>query len=143
LAVSSVSDAVPDLRIVVDHLPKLEPTREEQTAYGAVLLELQKRPKVYTKLSAVIHEVDGKVSSRLADHKARLDHLSEIFGEDRILFGSDWPNSDGTGPVDEVVAIMKAYFAGKPRSQAEKYFWRNSMAAYGWKPRNPVQAALV
>ena len=34
-----------------------------------------------------------------------------VFGEDRVIFGSDWPNSDGVAPVDKVFAIAKEYFA--------------------------------
>ena len=35
----------------------------------------------------------------------------------------------GVAPVDKVFAIAKEYFAAKPRAVAEKYFWRNSVAA--------------
>ena len=51
--------------------------------------------------------------------------LVETFGEIAILFGSDWPNSDGVAPVDQVFRIAKEYFATQPRAVAEKYFWRN------------------
>jgi L-fuconolactonase len=142
-AVVRVSDAVPDLRIIIDHLPKITVAPADTAAYEAVLAEIGKRPAIYTKLSAVIGPVNGKMSKNLADHKPRLDHLCEVFGEDRVLFGTDWPNSDGVGTIEEVVGIMKAYYAGKPRAQAEKYFWRNSVAAYRWAPRNPAQRRLV
>lgn len=142
-AVVRVSDAAPTLRIVVDHLPSLDPTPGEARAYEAVLAELKARPNIYTKLSEVIHPVGGVTSTDLAAYRDRLDHLYDTFGEDRVLFGSDWPNSDGVAPVDKVVALVRAYFAGKTRAQAEKYFWRNSLAAYYWKPRNAAQRALV
>jgi predicted TIM-barrel fold metal-dependent hydrolase len=141
-AVARVSDAAPGLRIVVDHLPHLDPTAAEMRAYEAALAELKARPNVYTKISEVIHPVGGVTSTNVEDYRARLDHIYEVFGEDRVLFGSDWPNSDGVAPVDKVVAVARAYFAGKTRAQAEKYFWRNSIAAYRWKPRTPAQAAL-
>ncbi len=41
-----VTDKVPNLRVVVDHLPSLEPTAAERPAYDAVLAEMQKRPNV-------------------------------------------------------------------------------------------------
>ena len=65
-----------------------------------------------------------------------------VFGEDRVIFGSDWPNSDGVAPVDKVFAIAKEYFATRPRREAEKYFWKNSIAAYKWIRRDPSQPAL-
>jgi len=91
------------------------------------------------KLSEIIHRVNGQVSTDLAAYRARLDALMAVFGEDRILFGSDWPNSDGVAPIDKVFAIAKQYFAAKPRSVAEKYFWRNSIAVYKWVKRDPSQ----
>ncbi len=105
--------------------------------------ELQQRPKVYVKLSAVIHRISGQVSTDIATYRARLDHLMEIFGEDRVIFGSDWPNSDGVAPIDQVVKVAKDYFMSKPRSVAEKYFWKNSVSAYKWIKRAPTQPAGV
>ena len=112
-------------------------------AYEAALAELKARPNIFTKISEVIHPIGGVTSTNIETYRARIDHIYETFGEDRVLFGSDWPNSDGVAPVDKVVAIVRAYFASKSPAQAEKYFWRNSIAAYRWKPRNPAQAALV
>ena len=74
--------------------------------------------------------------------RARLDRLVEIFGEDRILFGSDWPNSDGVGPLNQVFAIAREYFSTRPRAVQEKYFWRNSIAAYKWVKRDPTQPSV-
>jgi L-fuconolactonase len=83
--------------------------------------------------------VNGQVSTELGVYRARLDMLMGVFGEDRILFGSDWPNSDGVAPIDKVFAVAKEYFGTKPRSVAEKYFWKNSVAAYKWVKRDPSQ----
>jgi predicted TIM-barrel fold metal-dependent hydrolase len=66
-----------------------------------------------------------------------------VFGEDRVLFGSDWPNSDGVAPVDKVFAVANEYFQPKPRSVAEKYFWKNSVAAYKWVRRDPSQPTVT
>lgn len=140
-AVVGITDKVPDLRVVVDHLPSLEPEPDARRSYDAALRELQKRPLVYVKLSAVIHRVNGVVSTELAPYRDRLDHLVEMFGEDRILFGSDWPNSDGVAPIDKVVGVVREYFGTRPRAMAEKYFWKNSLAAYKWIRREPSQPA--
>jgi hypothetical protein len=70
----------------------------------------------------------------------RSNHKNPLFrgiryGKARILFGSDWPNSDGVAPIDKVFAIATAYFLEKPRPLAEKYFWKNSVAVYNWVRR--------
>jgi predicted TIM-barrel fold metal-dependent hydrolase len=137
-----ISDKVPKLRIVLDHLPSFEPTPAERPAYDAALREFATRPQIYVKLSAILRRVDGKVSTDVDSYRDKLDLLVATFGEDRILFGSDWPNSDGVAPIDQVFKVAKAYFASKPRAVAEKYFWRNSVAAYKWVKREPAQPSV-
>ena len=61
------------------------------------LKELGKRPQVYIKLSEVVHKSGDKVSTDLNMYKEWLDELWSIFGEDRIMFGSDWPQSERRG----------------------------------------------
>ncbi len=137
-----ISDKVPNLRIVLDHLPNFEPTPAERPAYDAALKAFATRPQIYVKLSAILRRVDGTVSTDVNSYRERLDVLVATFGEDRILFGSDWPNSDGVAPIDQVFTIAKAYFATKPRAVAEKYFWKNSIAAYKWVKREAAQPSL-
>jgi L-fucono-1,5-lactonase len=141
-AIVTITDKIPDLRVVLDHLPSLEPTTDTRKAYEAALDQLQRRPRVFVKLSAVIHRVNGQVSTELAPYRDRLEQLIGRFGEDRILFGSDWPNSDGVAPLDKVVAVVREFFQMKPREVAEKYFWKNSLAAYKWLKRDPSQPAI-
>lgn len=137
-----ITDKVPDLRVVLDHLPSLDPTPDTQRAYDDALRQLQQRPRVFVKLSAVIHRVNGQVSTDLALYRDRLAQLIARFGEDRIVFGSDWPNSDGVAPLDKVVGVVREFFQSQPRSIAEKYFWKNSLAAYKWIKRDPSQPTL-
>ena len=141
-AMVKLTDKVPDLRVVLDHLPSLEPTAATRKAYEETLDQLQQRPRVFVKLSAVIHRVNGQVSTELNAYRDRLQQLVGRFGEDRILFGSDWPNSDGVAPLDKVVGVVREFFQMQPREVAEKYFWKNSLAAYKWIKRDPSQPAI-
>jgi predicted TIM-barrel fold metal-dependent hydrolase len=139
-AMLKINDKIPKLRIVLDHIPSFDPTPAEQGAYDAVLKEIHGRPTIYAKLSEIDHRT--MKARGLAAHKARLDQLMESFGEDRVVFGSDWPNSWGTATPAEIVAIARAYFATRSRAAAEKYFWKNSLAAYKWKKRAKNQPSL-
>jgi L-fuconolactonase len=141
-AIVKLTDRIPGLRVVLDHLPSLEPTPDLRKAYDDALEQLQQRPRVFVKLSAVIHRVNGQVSTQLAPYRDRLDQLIARFGEDRIVFGSDWPNSDGVAPLDKVVGVVREFFQTKPREVADKYFWKNSLAAYKWIKRDPSQPTV-
>ena len=144
-AVVKISDKVPDLRIIIDHLPSFEPTAQNQADYDAVLKEIAPRKQIYTKLSEIVHPVmpGGVITPGLAAHKDRLDLLMGHFGEDRVLFGSDWPNCVGVSEVPDTVALVREYFSTKSRAAAEKYFWKNSIAAYRWIRRDPRQPATA
>lgn len=140
-AVVRVSDKAPELRIVIDHLPSLM-ARLDAGARGpvdATLRELARRPSVYVKVSEVLQFAAGQPVLDGARYKPLLDHLFETFGEDKLIFGSDWPNGQAVDNLPAIVQIVKDYFLAKGRSAAEKYFWKNSLAAYRWKPRDAGQ----
>jgi L-fuconolactonase len=138
-AITRLSDAIPNLRIVLDHLPALDPRPQEQSAYEAVLNNISGRPQIYAKLSEIDHR--GGTGRGLAAHRERLDLLMATFGEDRVVFGSDWPNSWGVATPRQIVGLARSYFAGRSRVAAEKFFWRNSLAAYRWRRRAANQPA--
>jgi L-fuconolactonase len=139
-AISGVSDHVPELRIVIDHLPTARipseaPAREE---YWSLLRRLAKNKNVFVKLSEVIaarvEEAGGPAFA-----KERLDALWEVFGEDHVLYASDWPNSDHHATYQETLSIIRSYVEPKGPVASEKFFWKNSVAAYRWHPRQADQ----
>lgn len=144
-ALVRLTDQVPNLRVVIDHLPQLEPPAEPQAraALEADLRELGKRPQVYVKVSEVLHRVGGEVHHDLNFYRPRLDEFWDIFGEDRLIYGSDWPNSDHSAPLPQELSVVRAYFTGKGRAAAEKFFWKNSVAAYRWIKRDPSQPGMA
>jgi predicted TIM-barrel fold metal-dependent hydrolase len=140
-----LTDRVPSLRVVIDHLPQLEPPTDTQarSVYETNLRELGKRPQVYVKVSEVLRRVDGQVPQDLNFYRPRLDEIWEIFGQERLLFGSDWPNSDHWGTYPQVLNVVREYFTGKGKAVAEKFFWKNSIAAYRCVKRQPNQPSAV
>jgi predicted TIM-barrel fold metal-dependent hydrolase len=123
------SDAVPSLPIVIDHLPQLSEPAD------ANLRELGKRPLVYAKVSEVLRRVNGRVPLDLATYKPKLDEIFGIFGEDRVLYGSDWPNCDNWAPFGAGFGVVREYFMAKGTAVAEKYFRTNSAKVYRWQNR--------
>jgi len=130
-------EAVPDLRVVMDHMPSLDPTPETQALYDSLIRDLAQHPNFFLKLSQVIHKDENGVT--VTAPRARLDQLMAAFGEDRVMFGGDWPNSVGTATIPQALALMRDYFAARPHIQAEKYFWKNSQHIYRWKKRDAAQ----
>jgi L-fuconolactonase len=132
-AIVKVTDKVPNLRVVIDHLPRIvKPTGAAALkAYESDLHELGKRKQVYVKVSGVVHTVNGKLS----EDSSAIDELWDIFGEDRLLYGSDWPNSDQWAEYPVELRVVQTWFNKKGPRVAEKYFYSNSKAAYKWIKR--------
>jgi predicted TIM-barrel fold metal-dependent hydrolase len=136
-----ITDQIPTLRIIIPHLPnaRMPQDRAELDGYMARLTELAHRPHVYMKLTEIVKRVDGKPATDLRLYRDRLDRLWEIFGEDRVIFGSDWPNSEHVGALSDVIGVAREYMASKSPVAQEKVYWRNSAAAYRWARRDSSQ----
>ena len=140
-----VLDKVPNLRLVMDHLPEVPYSagvkefqdRGSRQKYVDYLKELGRRPQVYIKLSEVVHRYDGKVLTDLNMYK----ELWSVFGEDRIMFGSDFPQSEGVefNSLPNVINVARAYVMSKNPAAMEMVFWKNSMKPYRWVQRDPSQ----
>lgn len=84
-----LADAVPDLPLVIDHLGKpriaegdFEPWANEMERIGGI-------PHVCVKLSGMITEAGpGWKAAMLAPY---VRHALNVFGPQRLMFGSDWP----------------------------------------------------
>lgn len=143
-AILNASQVVPSLRIVVDHLPNAQAPAEQaaQREYWTNLHRLGENPNIFVKLSEIPVIQDGKLVTDPAFYHDRLDALWDIFGEHRVLFGSDWPNSDHVAPFAATLKIVQEYIEQKSPRAAEQYYWKNSIAAYKWRPRRSDQPHL-
>ena len=69
------------------------------------------------KISEVLRRVGGRVPTDLSFYRPKLDELFGIFGEDRVLFGSDWPNSDNWVPYPQVFGTVHECFTARSRDR--------------------------
>ena len=138
-AVAKLAGECSDLRIIVDHVGGAgDPTKLSEEWRAAMNLA-GKHKNVFCKVSAVVEQVKvewGKARQDTAFYLPILDHIWECFGEDRVVFGSNWPVSDKGAPFDVVFRVVKEYFSGKGRAAEEKYFWKNSRVVYRWIDRS-------
>ncbi len=100
------------------------------------------RPNIYVKLTEVYHPTPGDNGIIVKNYeflRARLEYLFQAFGEDRVMFGTDYPNSYGVATISEEVGLMQQFYSTKTRAQQEKYFWQNSSKIYKWVKRSDDQ----
>jgi predicted TIM-barrel fold metal-dependent hydrolase len=140
-AVVRVTDHVPNLKVIIDHLPELalpSDSKGRQACEGDLRL-LGQRSQVYAKVSGIVRTVDGHVPLDINFYRDRLDRIWHTFGADRLLYGSDWPNSDQWAQYPDVFRLAEEFISSKPRAAVEKFFWKNSLAVYGWVKRDASQ----
>lgn len=109
-----LNDRVPRLRIVLDHLPF------EKAAPPS---ELRGRANVFAKVSNFWPQPGWDEAAA---------RVFEAFGEDRVIYGSNWPVSLRQGAYPEVLARARSFIAPYGERAAGKYFHDNSRAAYRW-----------
>jgi len=127
-------DQVPNLRLVLGHLQALALPTEKPALekYAATLRELKQRG-AFVKVSG-LHRARNATALDPAVYQPVMDFIWDIFGEDQLVYA---------GRNKAVLDTLMAYFLGKGRPAAEKFFWRNSVKAFRWIRRTAEQKALA
>jgi L-fuconolactonase len=97
---------LPELPMVIDHLAK--PRIREQVTEDWVphFRAAAAYPHVYCKLSGMITEADWR-TWKPADLKPYVQTALQLFGAERLMFGSDWPVSNLAGSYSEWIDALE------------------------------------
>ena len=135
--VARLAAAVPKLRVVINHAANLKTDgREPPKAWQDGMRAAAGYPNVYCKVSALVEQTGQTQAPRDVDYyRPVLDALWKLFGEDRLVFGSNWPVSARAAPLAAVVRIVRDYVAARGERAAARVFRDNSKAAYKWAKR--------
>ena len=136
--VAELAHRLPDLRIVINHCGSVEiGDGELDPVWLEAIAKAAEHAQVYMKVSAVMEKSTSYPGPEDLDfYRPMFDAMWQAFGEDRLIYGSNWPVSDCAGGFKAATDIVKAFFAEKGEEAAEKYFWKNAKAAYKWIERN-------
>lgn len=88
--VPAVAERVPHLTIVIDHLAKPPIRSGESELWEAQMVAAARYPNVYAKISGLNTAAHWETWSA-QDIKPYIDIAIDIFGVDRLMWGSDWP----------------------------------------------------
>ncbi len=97
---------VPNLRGVVDHLGKPAIADGRLEPWLSQMREIAGHPGISCKLSGMVTEADH-AEWRYDQFEPYVRHAAELFGSERVLFGSDWPVCLLAASYDQVVEAIE------------------------------------
>lgn len=100
--------------------------------------EMAAGPNMFANLTEAYHPrlSDRRGSDELPFLRDRLEFLYDAFGEDRVIFGGDYPNSYGVATIAEEVALPKRFFAENAGGRGGEVLLAE-LRVYKWIERLP------
>ena len=139
--VAQLAPKTPKLRIVQNHIGNVavtdaEPPADWQTGIRAAA----SHPNVFCKISALVesaaHHTKNQAPSDLEFYRPYIDVVWDAFGDDRVIYGSNWPVSDRGSSYETLQRIALEYAFEKGNMTTRKFCSLNAKAAYKWVERS-------
>jgi L-fuconolactonase len=123
-AVARAVAALPGAAFVLDHLGKPPIAAGEVARWRESITAVAACPNVVAKLSGLVTEAGPGWTAE--DLRPYVETAVELFGPDRLMFGSDWPVCELVASYEQVVAVLTAILGGRPSG----IFGRNAARVY-------------
>ncbi|HEU0116390.1 MAG TPA: amidohydrolase family protein [Thermomicrobiales bacterium] len=121
---------MPDVRFVVDHLAKPDIAHGGFDRWSELMAPFGAMPHVWCKLSGMVTEADWTTQTA-EDLKPYVARALDLVGEDRVMFGSDWPVSTLACPYGEVKQALETALGPISAETRAKIFGGNATRFYG------------
>jgi len=121
----------PDMRVVVDHCmkPQIRAHSQESFAHWAEgMARIARETAAFCKLSGLVTEAGE--NWRLDDLKPYAEHVLDVFGADRVMWGSDWPVCRLRCEYGDWLDAAEALTAGLPEAARARIFGGSAAAFY-------------
>ncbi len=133
--VARLAKELPSLRIVINHAANLGiDGKAAPETWLKGMKDAAANENVYCKASALVEGAlprAGKAPAGVDFYRPVLDALWATFGQDRLMYGSNWPVSDTRANYATVFAVVRDYIAPKGKDAARRFFSANARKAYG------------
>jgi L-fuconolactonase len=119
----------PGTRFIVDHLFNPDIRQGVLDPWRAQLAALAAFPNVHCKVSGVVTNADQE-RWQPADLAPYIDHALSVFGEDRVVYGSDWPVILQAATIPRWVDALDSVVARLSPAARRKLFGENARRFY-------------
>ena len=121
----------PALSIVIDHAAKPPIADASFGQWREDMAQLAALPNVHCKLSGMVTE--AKQDWNVDDLRPYVSHVLEVFGAQRVIWGSDWPVVDLAGGYGAWLAASETLLAHLGQQDRNDIFGLNACRFYGFK----------
>jgi L-fuconolactonase len=128
-----IARAMPDLPFVIDHLAKPLIASGEMDAWSRLMAPFGELPNVSCKVSGMVTEADH-LNWTIADLRPYVERVLEIFGPERLMFGSDWPVCLVAASYETVVSTTRALIADLSAAERAAIMGGTASRVYGLSP---------
>ncbi len=125
----------PKLKVVINNIDKVISEGKGQGAQPQDKIKAAASySNVYCKVTSLIHQCTVKPAAKDVTYfKMELERVLELFGEDRLIYGSNWPCIIKDGEFSDHFKEINDYFAPRGRLFLEKLYYRNAEKVYGFR----------
>ena len=120
-----VYEKIPKLNGVIDHIAKPKIIENIFEPWAENISELSKIDSLNCKISGMVEEMNE--SQGISILKNYTDHVIESFGDDKVMYGSNWPVCLTKKSYSEVLEIAKTI---SNNLDSEKFFYTNGKSFY-------------
>lgn len=132
--VARLAKALPELRVVINHAANVRIDGQAPPVDWLRGLRAAAAHKhVCCKVSALVEGTGRQQRDAPTDaafYRPVLDALWETFGEDRLIYGSNWPVSERAASYTTLYSIVESYFRTKGQGPLKKFLRGNALVAY-------------
>jgi L-fuconolactonase len=122
--------ALPEVVFVLDHCAKPPVAAGGWEPWAGRISGLAALPNVSCKLSGLVTEADWD-GWRPQDVLPYARHVLDVFGPERVMFGSDWPVATLAGGYTDVFALAEQAVAALDAGEREAVFGGTAARVYG------------
>lgn len=119
----------PNQRFVIDHLAKPDISRGVWEDWAKHMQAISALPNLYCKVSGMVTEANWS-SWKKEDLYPYLDIVTEAFGTNRLLYGSDWPVCLLAASYERMMEPVKEYYSNFSAAEQAALFGGNAAAFY-------------
>ena len=119
----------PNVQFILDHIGKPDIKGGQLQPWMRDIEALAAHPNVVCKLSGMTTEADHQHWT-IDDLRPYCDHVFAVFGEDRVLFGGDWPVSLQSTSYRAWIETVDALTSQLTPSAQQKFWSSNAKRVY-------------